>query len=58
MTHQDLERTSRLWDSAPWNTAEVTFWLQLDSVQRRLATKESGNTPSDFAYIVAASKET
>lgn len=38
----DPGQTSKHWDSDPWNTGQVMFWLQHPSVQRRLAIKESG----------------
>ena len=48
MTDAGLRRAARHWDSNPWNTPAVTFWLQLKSVQRRLAIKESGRPDSNW----------
>lgn len=44
----DLGHTSKHWDSDPWNTGQVMFWLQHPSVQRRLAIKESGRPYSNW----------
>lgn len=44
----DSARTSSHWDNDPWNTGEIAFWLQLPSVQRRLAIKESGRADSNW----------
>lgn len=44
----DASRTASHWDDDPWNTGETRFWLQLPSVQRRQAIKESGRPDSDW----------
>lgn len=44
----DLRQTSKHWDSDPWNTGQVTFWLQHPSVQQRLAIKESGRPDGNW----------
>ena len=44
----DPGHTSKHWDSDPWNTGRVTFWLQHPSVQRRLAVKESDRADGNW----------
>lgn len=44
----DHSATSAHWDSDPWNTEEVLFWLQHPAVQRRLAMKESGRPDGNW----------
>jgi SAM-dependent methyltransferase len=48
MPTADLGQTSKHWDSDPWNTGQVMFWLQHPSVQRRLAIKESDRSDSNW----------
>lgn len=42
------QQTAKHWDSDPWNTGQVVFWLQHPSVQRRLAIKESGRADGNW----------
>ncbi len=44
----DHSATIDHWDSDPWNTDEIVFWLQHPKVQQRLALKESGRPDGNW----------